>query len=193
MKYILFFLLFISTSIYSQSIDINKVNQDGSRIISTDGYFIRTGFTDRTPFLFSIKSYVNPDKTISFYLGLRINSVTSITIPKNGIILFKTLKGNVIECKQQLDDYKTEDIIGTFVPIAGMTIHSANGLYSITENDLNILCTEGIIKVRVETDIKNIDAEYSDKKGLLFSYNLKSRLNLIYNISKQNSNIRDGF
>lgn len=186
-------ILLICVKSYSQSISINKVNQDGSRIISTDEYVIKTGFTDRTPFLYSIKAYVSPDKEITYYLGFRINSLSSIKIPQNGIILFKTMSGNVIECKQQLDDYKTEDIIGTYVPIAGMRIYSAYGVYLISYEDLLALSTEGVIKVRVETEIENIDANYSEKKANTFSEELAARLTLINSISTQKNDIREGF
>lgn len=178
---------------YSQSIVVNKVNQDGSRIVSTDEYVIKTGFTDRTPFLYSIKAYISPDKEITYYLGLRINSMYNITIPQNGIILFKTKSGKVIESKQQLDDYKTEDVIGTYFPIIGMTIHSSHGVYPISYEDLLDLATEGAVKVRVETNTENLDANYSEKKTNTFSEELSSRLSLVNKISTQKNDIREGF
>lgn len=190
---ILILLSFFCINAYSQTISVNKVNQDGSRIVSTDEYVIKTGFTDRTPFLYSIKAYISPDKEVAYYLGFRINSLSSIKIPQNGIILFKTKSGNVIECKQQLDDYKTEDVIGTYVPIANMRIHSACGVYPISYEDLLALSTEGVVKVRVETEFENIDANYSEKKADLFSEELASRLSLINRISTQKNDIREGF
>ena len=190
---ILILLSFFCINAYSQTISVNKVNQDGSRIVSTDEYVIKTGFTDRTPFLYSIKAYISPDKEVAYYLGFRINSLSSIKIPQNGIILFKTKSGNVIECKQQLDDYKTEDVIGTYVPIANMRIHSARGVYPISYEDLLALSTEGVVKVRVETEFENIDANYSEKKTDLFSEELASRLSLINRISTQKNDIREGF
>lgn len=190
---ILILLSFFCINAYSQTISVNKVNQDGSRIVSTDEYVIKTGFTDRTPFLYSIKVYISPDKEVAYYLGFRINSLSSIKIPQNGIILFKTKSGNVIECKQQLDDYKTEDVIGTYVPIANMRIHSACGVYPISYEDLLALSTEGVVKVRVETEFENIDANYSEKKADLFSEELASRLSLINRISTQKNDIREGF
>nr|DAV29479.1 MAG TPA: hypothetical protein [Caudoviricetes sp.] len=186
-------LLFLCLKSYTQTISVNKVNQDGSRIVSTDEYVIKTGFTDKTPFLYSIKAYISPDKNVTYYLGFRINSLYSIKIPQNGIILFKTKSGNVIECKQQLDDYKTEDIIGTYVPMTGMRIYSAYGVYPISYEDLLSLSTEGVIKVRVETEIENIDANYSEKKANIFSEELAARLSLINSISTQKNDIREGF
>ena len=105
------------------------MNQDGSRIVSTDAVTANTGLLDRDPLLFAVMAYVSPDKEIQYYLSVRINSMESLTIPQNGIILFKTISNKVIECKQQLDDYKTQDILGTYLPMIGVRVHTASGMY----------------------------------------------------------------
>jgi hypothetical protein len=186
-------LLCLSIGSFSQKIIINKVNQDGSRIVSTDAVTANTGLLDRDPLLFAVMAYVSPDKEIQYYLSVRINSMESLTIPQNGIILFKTISNKVIECKQQLDDYKTQDILGTYLPMIGVRVHTASGMYPISGDDLMTLSSEGITKVRIETEMRNIDSEYSAKKGVYLARELAKRIYLVNQMATKKSDIREGF
>ena len=179
--------------INAQNITLDKVNQDGSRIISTDGYIVKTKFTDRNPLIYSLKSYVTTEGSTIFYLCISISSMKSYTIPQNGILLIKTCKDDVIECKQLAESYKTEDIIGTYIPLINQSIHVSNAIYPISESDLELVIKDGIKKVRLETEFQNIDSEYNSNKSILLKEKMETMFNLLHNALKTKKDIRDGF
>lgn len=179
--------------INAQNITLDKVNQDGSRIIGTDGYIVKTKFTDRNPLIYSLKSYVTTEGSTIFYLCISISSMKSYTIPQNGILLIKTCKDDVIECKQLDESYKTEDIIGTYIPLINQSIHVSNAIYPISESDLELVIKDGIKKVRLETEFQNIDSEYNSNKSILLKEKMEIMFNLLHNALKTKKDIRDGF
>lgn len=179
--------------INAQNITLDKVNQDGSRIIGTDGYIVKTKFTDRNPLIYSLKSYVTTEGSTIFYLCISISSMKSYTIPQNGILLIKTCKDDVIECKQLDESYKTEDIIGTYIPLINQSIHVSNAIYPISESDLELVIKDGIKKVRLETEFQNIDSEYNSNKSILLKEKMETMFNLLHNALKTKKDIRDGF
>lgn len=179
--------------INAQNITLDKVNQDGSRIIGTDGYIVKTKFTDRNPLIYSLKSYVTTEGSTIFYLCISISSMKSYTIPQNGILLIKTCKDDVIECKQLDESYKTEDIIGTYIPLINQSIHVSNAIYPISESDLELVIKDGIKKVRLETEFQNIDSEYNSNKSILLKEKMEIMFNLLHNALKTKKDIRDDF
>ena len=179
--------------INAQNITLDKVNQDGSRIIGTDGYIVKTKFTDRNPLIYSLKSYVTTEGSTIFYLCISISSMKSYTIPQNGILLIKTCKDDVIECKQLDESYKTEDIIGKYIPLINQSIHVSNAIYPISESDLELVIKDGIKKVRLETEFQNIDSEYNSNKSILLKEKMEIMFNLLHNALKTKKDIRDDF
>lgn len=177
----------------AQNIILDKVNQDGSRIIGTDGYIVKTKFTDRTPLIYSLKSYVTAEDSTFFYLCISISSMKSYTIPQNGILLIKTCKDDVIECKQLAESYETEDILGTYIPLINQSIHVSNAIYPISESDLELVIKDGIKKVRLETEFQNIDSEYNSNKSILLKEKMETMFNLLHNALKTKKDIRDDF
>lgn len=179
--------------INAQNIIIDKVNQNGSRIIGTDGYIVKTKFTDRNPLIYSLKSYITAEDSTTFYLCISISSMKSYTIPQNGILLIKTCKDDVIECKQLAKSYETKDIVGTYVPSINQSIHVSNAIYPISESDLELVVKDGIKKVRLETEFQNIDSEYNSNKSILLKEKMEIMFNLLHSALKTKKDIRDGF
>ena len=114
-------------------------------------------------------------------------------IPNGALLLIKTLDNEVIELKQTLEDYKTEDIIGEYIPYANASVHTMYGLYPIAENELIKIAKSGITKIRIETEFQNLDSEYKSKKAKNIGNDFAEMMNLIKNQSLKKENIRDGF
>ena len=55
------------------------------------------------------------------------------------------------------------------------------------------LSSEGITKVRIETEMRNIDSEYSAKKGVYLARELAKRIYLVNQMATKKSDIREGF
>ncbi len=180
-------------TINAQNITVDKVNQNGSRIIGTDGYIVKTKFTDRNPLIYSLKSYATAKDSTFFYLCISISSMKSYTIPQNGILLIKTCKNDIIECKQLAKSYETEDILGTYIPLINQNIHISNAIYPISESDLLLVIKDGIKKVRLETEFQNIDCEYNSNKSMLLREKIEVMYNLLHDALKTKKDIRDGF
>ncbi|WP_455674304.1 hypothetical protein [Phocaeicola sp.] len=190
---LLFTLIYCVMPVFSQiGLRVNKANQDGSLLIATDEKWYRTGFTDTHPMGFSIiaKYY---EGEYSYLLQISINSMKSFKIPNGALLLIKTLDNEVIELKQTLEDYNTEDIIGEYIPYANTSVHTMYSLYPISENELTQIANSGIIKIRIETEFQNLDSEYKSKKAKTIGHDFTEMIFLIKNQSLKGKNIRDGF
>lgn len=188
-----FILICCVIPIFSQiGLRVNKTNQDGSLLIATDERWYRTGFTDTHPMGFSVIAKCNEGMS-SYLLQISINSMQSFKIPNGALLLIKTLDNEVIELKQTLEDYNTEDIIGEYIPYANTSVHTMYGLYPISESELAQIANSGIIKIRIETELQNLDSEYKSKKAKIISNDFTEMLILIKKQSLKGENIRDGF
>lgn len=192
---LIFFLLSmcLCSLLFSQNILVDKVNQDGSRILATTVEFFRTGFTDRNPIGFNVICVTDSSaQHKTFAINVYINSTVSYTIPKNGIILFKTTDGIVVELKQDKESYNTKDVIGNYIPIASTRIYTAEGTYPIRYNELGLLSC-GVQKIRIETQFENLDINYSSKKAKEVGEFIGRNVVLILNNLKVKKDIREGF
>lgn len=171
---------------------VNKTNQDGSLLLATNEKWYRTGFTDTHPLGFSVIAKCNEEKN-HYLLQVSINSMKSFKIPNGALLLIKTLNNEVIELKQTMEGYKTEDIVGEYIPYANTSVHTMYGLYSITEDELIQIADSGIIKIRIETEFQNLDSEYKNKKAKAIGDDFTEMINLIKNQSLKKEKIRDGF
>lgn len=178
---------------FSQNILVDKVNQDGSRILATTVEYFRTGFTDRNPIGFNVICVTDSSvQRRTFAINVYINSTVSYTIPKNGIILFKTTDGIVVELKQDKESYNTKDVIGNYIPIASTRVYTAEGTYPIRYNELGLLSC-GVQKIRIETQFENLDINYSSKKAKEVGEFIGRSVVLILNNLKVKKDIREGF
>lgn len=187
------FLMCLCHLSFSQNILVDKVNQDGSRILATTVEYFRTGFTDRNPIGFNVICVTDSSvQRRTFAINVYINSTVSYTIPKNGIILFKTTDGIVVELKQDKESYNTKDVIGNYIPIASTRVYTAEGTYPIRYNELGLLSC-GVQKIRIETQFENLDINYSSKKAKEVGEFIGRSVVLILNNLKVKKDIREGF
>ena len=187
--------IFISTLpmlVKAQQLPMDKVYQDGSRLLESQCIYIRNGFTDKNPIGVSIMALSDSCNNTDYFFHLRISSMKSYTIPQNSIMLFKVANNDVIEVKQGWESYKTEDTIGTYIPYTGR-IHISEGIYPIGVFDLGSMASMGVVKIRIETQYENIDINYSQKKAKEFGEAIFQCMGEVFGALKIKKDIRDGF
>lgn len=136
----------------------NKTNEDGSQYVTSQAHWIRTGFTDTHPLSFSVSAHVDRAGTIKYYLIL---TYYTSKFEKDAVLLIKTSNDNVVKLFQDANDYRTQTS-GMF--IQGHHLDIANGIYTISHDDLALLYHEGIKKLRIELPTGYQDIEYKQKK-----------------------------
>ena len=174
----------------AQKIIIDQTNQDGSRVIATDSEYVRNGFSDKNPLGYSI-GYIGIENHDFYYIDIAISSLVNFELPEGGLLLIKTPSGTVIEAKQTLKDYETDDLLGN--TISGVTTHTIRGSYEVTLEGLEKIAAEGIKKIRIEKKASLIDTEYKDKNVKKTQEVFSSRLELMKKTLSKSSDIREGF
>lgn len=184
MKNILFaILIFMPILSFAQSEDIpsiaaNKTSIEGVQTIATHTYWHRTSFTDTHPIGYSIFLSVFPDGDKRYSLSIFINSSNKHTLPKNGLLLIKTLDGSIIEAHQISKEYNTCKSKIEY----GTITYTISGLYDIEYEDLFKIASDGIQKIRIETSLNYIESEYKLKKSKEIS---KSFGNMLYSLENE--------
>lgn len=116
--------------------------------------------------------------------------MSNVKFPKNGVLLFKTSQGEVIELTQVEDEHETYS--STYIQNIGLMRHGT-GLYPVTIDILNIINQDGIAKVRIETTAQVIDREYKEKHINKYKKEFSGMLNLILNNISQKKDIYSDF
>lgn len=191
--YLILLAISICANVHSQSVVIDKVNQDGSRVVITDVQYFRNGVTDPNPLGFNIICLADSAlHNCSYALNVYISSLTSYTIPKNGLILLKNVYDDVIELQQDKESYETRDALGNWIPFTNLKNYVAEGTYPISFSDLGSL-SFGVKKIRIETQLENLDVNYSEKKTKEIAHYISQSINAIFTALKVKKDIRDGF
>lgn len=184
-------MILFALPMYSQEIFLDKTDPDGVRSITTTRKMIIV--FGKGGIAYSLTNHVQPSGDEQYYINIGLESGHNFKIPENGLLLMRTSNGDVIECKQLLEDYQTEDPIGTYSTITRTTTHHISGVYPISLGNLEKIAEQGLIKVRIDTSEGYREVNYKEKnKKRTQEYFYKSLENI--NLAKnQSSDIREGF
>ena len=164
---LLLLLLASSFSIFAQAeIAIDKANEKGERTIGTKPIDI-TKFADKTSLLASVSAISlihNGEKNISYFLDMKIIALGQIATPAKGKMLLKLSNDEVITLESEQGQ---EDKIGQIEKGLGLTTYRIIPMYSITPQQLELIASQGVKKIRIETTGEPIEKEYrKDKLGI---------------------------
>lgn len=165
---------------------VDNIDKSGTRCIGTYYNYITKGFTDTTPIGFSIMAESSSAET-KYYLSVKMNNAT---FPKDGILLIKTSKGEIIELSQISEKHKTKDT--HYIPNHGF-IETGTGLYQVDENILNLIHKDGISKIRIQTSSGLIDREYKTKNTEKYKKDFDAMYTLIKETLSQKKDIYSDF
>lgn len=189
-KLLLALIISLSTSLsalaQNDKLLIDNIDKSGTRCVGTYYNYITKGFTDTTPIGFSIRAESSSTKT-SYYLSVKMNNVT---FPKDGVLLIKTSKGEIIELSQMNEKHNTKDT--HYIPNHGF-IETGTGLYQVDENILNIIHKDGISKIRIQTSSGLIDREYKAKHTEKYKKDFDAMYSLIKETLSQKKDIYNDF
>lgn len=183
-------LLFISfiCALYAsaQEIEVDKVEQNGTRFI-----FCSEINPNKLVDSFKIFPYLSTMMTKEgatvYNLIIRIPSEAPISIKKGSVILLKTFNDEIITlyCNS---DY--EDKIGKYIGGAlHTTVYNISPSYTIEEIDIERF-RDGIKKIRVEFPLETKDKEFSKDK---FGKHIYTEYELIKEALTKKKDITDGF
>ncbi len=180
----IFIVLFTYTATYAQKVSIDKMENDGSRVITSEASNLYRKLVSAAGFHLS---YVLLSSGNEFwYIQLTLNE-GKYTMDKGRKLLIKTDKDEIIE----LENYK---VIGPAdyeynVTRYGTDYYIKPG-YNISEEQIKQLCSSNVVKIRIETNIENIDREIKPKK---FAKAIKEMYDAICKAKSQSKTVYDGF
>lgn len=185
-KLVLLFISFICTLYASaQEIEVDKVEQDGTRFIFCSEINPNKIFDDFKVFPYLSAMITNEGNTI-YDLNVRIPSPSSISIKKGSILLLKTFKDEIITLYSN-NDY--EDKVGHYILAFKKLDYSISPSYTIDETDIRKL-KDGIKKIRAEFPLETKDKEFSKDK---FGKHIYTEYELIKEALTKKKDITDGF
>lgn len=133
----------------------DEVNSKGERMLFTKTKVFASP-KDKGFFSFGAGAICTECDTI-INLDVRIVSVSSLKVERGMMLLLKTFKGNVMTLYANIDD---EDY---FRDKQGYYDLTSN--YEVTPEQINIIKSEGLAKLRVETKYAVFDKEYKRNKA----------------------------
>lgn len=144
-----------------QNIIMDKTSSSGFRYIGTDiKAFGKT--EDHTEFSYGL-AHASDSIREDYEIMIGVKSLCPYSIHKGDRLLIKTYQGNIIRLLALYDSDATwGDYHNNFG--ASYKDYSATMFYGITQEQILILCGEGVAKVRMETDTDYFEIEYTKNK-----------------------------
>lgn len=180
------FMFLISLMGYSQKIIYDKTDEQGSRIILTSDEDIYTGWTHAAALSMAVVTYGKNNAELLFYIDLTLNEGI-FQFAKGRKLLLKCQNGDIIELQNTKEigagDYK-------FNVTSSGTYYYTSPNYSVTEEQIQKIIDDNIVKIRIETDTGELDRDIKKNnfsKAVANDYQfLKERL-------KEQKSVYDGF
>lgn len=180
---VMLFMSFFSLGICSQEIEIDHVNSNDVRTITTTEMSYNNLLHQENA-LFWLKS-VSSENENMYYLNFRFKYSELGDIKKGDKLLLKTTNKKVIELNA---DKVWKDTVYLSPNSKGFTIQSCAS-YQVSKTQLDLIC-KGITKLRLEKIPKNYERDFSSN---IFSQLVSDDLNLIKEALKQKKSFYDGF
>lgn len=154
----------LALSVNAQSIKYRRLLEPKGLSVMTTSLEVYPWGQQKIEYALQYETAPDDSKHQGYYLIIYFTSdVPSYYIPEGGLVLIRTSRGTDISLKdcggQYFREYSTEtnvyEDIGrstAFVDMAlNKTRYHAQGKYPISEDDLNALKDEGVIKIRIQT------------------------------------------
>jgi hypothetical protein len=183
-KFILLTLCFVTCSIAFAQIDVDKVEDDGSRLIVGEYYNLYTGLTNTASFKLSCNILVNGEETYNIILCLNEGKMQ---FNEGRKLLIKFKDGSVMELKNNKEigpaDY---EIVQPLKSVHYITYPR----YSVTEEEIQKIIDGEVVKVRIENNIDFIDRNIKKNK---FSDGIKKSFAAIKAKKETQNDLYEGF
>lgn len=187
MKKLLLFVFISLSSIFSfsQTIEIDKVTENGMRLLIGSKEPIRS-LTDKYYIFVSLNASQYHDE-VTYSLSLRVNANIPISVPRGSRLLIKLKNDSVMQLKTITEE---SDKIGKVV--TGAIIHRNYSVFpnfDVTPEQIEAI-SNGVKKIRLETSLDPIDKEFKkDKMGRI----IKKEYALIQEALQKDKSFSDGF
>lgn len=189
------FLLVIACAVASlvvaqnATIIVDKVNDDGSRVIGTNTIMCRNGMADRHPMGFAVTRYSEGDR-VALSIAIDLPSMSSFKISKGGMLLIKLADNSIIELHNETPTENTQDIVGKYDTYTKLRTHTMHASYEVTTKQMEQIVNSEIKKIRLETAAETFDAEYKKDK---VTPALRSQYQLVLRTAQQKKDLRSDF
>lgn len=187
-KFFLFFVLLQGImTLNAQTLSVDKVENDGSRILISNEYSIysRMGLTT-TYFTKFRLGCISSQNGKQYQLHMNI-SEGKLQIEKGRKILFKFDDGSILELSN-IERIGPADY--TYSVSQYGTTYYVHPTYSITEEQIQQIINGKVVKVRIEHDVDVVDKEIKKNK---FAKHLKEAYDSILTALQTNKDIYTGF
>ncbi len=189
MKKLVLLAVLILSSIFSfaQTIETDKINEKGDRLIAGSLEPIRS-FTDKHYFFVALYAFqAKGDDEASYSIILQTNSTTPISVPQGGRLLIRLQDDSVMELRTLIE---YTDKVGKV--ITGAIVHTNYSIqpsFDVTPEQIDKI-SKGVKKIRLETSLDPIDKEFKkDKMGRV----IKEEYALIQEALQKEKSFSDGF
>ncbi len=190
-KIVLLLLVIIPTIAFcaEPKIEFDKIDSDGSRMIGCNTIYIGK-WTDKINVNLSISCIQIKDNP-NYQLSMRIFSYAPISIKKGGVLLLRFGNDSIAELNTSIE---YSDEIGKYDSYTKLRQFIIYPAYDISEELIKTIAKYGIKKIRIETNLENIDRELNNKKTKETAKFLGSQYALIQEALENNgNNIMEGF
>lgn len=151
--------IILSSPMYAQKIMVDKT-ENGIRSIMTTTKICRD-FTDKAVFSFGLAAYIT-DSDTSYKLIIDITRDEQTTPQTGEQVSLRTASNEVMKLDiSNISSREDATVIGNTLYTSYITTIYAD----LTATQLDKLCTDGIIKIRIPSSLGNIDKEYKKDKA----------------------------
>lgn len=140
-------------------IEFDKIDSDGSRMIGCNAIGINK-WTDKISIGLSI-SCIQIKENPNYQLSMRIFSYAPISVKKGGVLLLRFGNDSIAQLNTSIE---YSDKIGEYSSLLKMREYTIYPTYDISEELIKTIAKYGIKKIRIETNLENIDRELNMKK-----------------------------
>lgn len=189
MKRIFLLLLLIHgvLAVNAQMLSVDKVENDGSRILISNEYSIYSKMGLTTTYFAKFRlGCISTQDSILYQINLNI-SEGKLQIEEGRKILFKFDDGSIMELSNIKRIGPTDY---TYSVSQYGTTYYVHPTYSITEKQIQQIINGNVVKVRIEHDLDVVDKEIKKNK---FSKHLKEAFNNISKALQKNKDIYSDF
>lgn len=160
-KIVLLLLVIIPTIAFcaEPKIEFDKIDSDSSRMIGCNEIWVNK-WTDKVSTGLSI-SCIQIDDSITYRLSIKIIALTPLAIEPESVLLLRFGNDSIAQLNTSIE---YSDKIGEYSSLLKMREYTIYPTYDISEELIKTIAKYGIKKIRIETNLENIDRELSNKK-----------------------------
>ena len=170
-------------------IEFDKIDSDGYRMIGCNTIYVGK-WTDKINVNLSI-SCIQMKENPNYQFSMRIVSYAPISVKNGGILLLRFGNDSIAQLAASIEYSDEIGKYDSYTKLRNFTIYPA---YDISEELIKTIARYGIKKIRIETNLENIDRDLNMKKLKEVAKFLGGQYNLIQETLKNKGNdIMEGF